>query len=100
MPSDRLIEFRGMRVAEEWPAHLEASQLEEFVYPNGLEMTRVRYGDESDDTIDSARPCHDCAAILGEFHAVGCDMERCPNCGGQLFVCDCDWPEDPGDDET
>ena len=33
--------------------------------------------------------CHDCGAKEGEYHQPGCDMERCPFCGGQLISCDC-----------
>jgi hypothetical protein len=33
--------------------------------------------------------CHDCNAVHGEFHHPGCDMERCPVCGGQLISCGC-----------
>ena len=33
--------------------------------------------------------CHDCGAKEGELHKYGCDMERCPFCGGQLFSCNC-----------
>lgn len=31
--------------------------------------------------------CHDCDAKVGELHMLGCDMERCPVCGGQLISC-------------
>lgn len=33
--------------------------------------------------------CHDCGAMEGEYHAHGCDMERCPFCLGQLISCGC-----------
>ena len=29
------------------------------------------------------------AALEGEYHGLGCDLERCPFCGGQLISCDC-----------
>ena len=33
--------------------------------------------------------CHDCRVMEGELHQHGCDMERCPFCGGQLISCPC-----------
>lgn len=33
--------------------------------------------------------CHDCGAKEGELHDYGCDMERCPFCGGQIITCIC-----------
>jgi hypothetical protein len=53
--------------------------------PNGVEMPRVRYGDEGEDWGATERPCHDCAAIKGEYHVLERDVARCPACGGQLW---------------
>jgi hypothetical protein len=33
------------------------------------------------------RDCHDCGASPGEYHELGCDVERCPRCGYQLLTC-------------
>lgn len=33
--------------------------------------------------------CPACGQSVGELHIAGCDMELCPNCSEQYFVCDC-----------
>jgi hypothetical protein len=31
--------------------------------------------------------CMRCDALVGEWHELGCQMEGCPYCGGQLLLC-------------
>jgi hypothetical protein len=87
------IVYRGMRMLAGWPERIRAAQAEMTCRPNGVEMERLRYGAEPEDWGADERPCHDCGAIKGEFHVRGCDVERCPACGGQFGGCDCDWPD-------
>jgi hypothetical protein len=61
-------------------------------FGDGREYPRVRYGDE--DHTDIPDRCHDCGAPHGGFHHPGCDVERCPRCGGQAISCECTPDED------
>lgn len=42
--------------------------------------------------------CHDCGVAACGYHHPGCDVERCPKCGGQLISCGCLDDEDDYDD--
>jgi len=44
-------------------------------------LDRVRH-----DVSEIAR-CESCYVMPGGLHHFGCDLERCPNCGGQLIAC-------------
>jgi len=87
--------FRGQGVHPDWPELLRQAQLQTTVSIGGQVFPRLRYGSEGKGWCSAAKPCHDCAAIKGEFHGPGCDMERCPACGGQAISCGC-LDEEPG----
>jgi hypothetical protein len=47
----------------------------------------------------AARRCGDCGVARGGLHHLGCDIQRCPVCRGQLISCGCRFDEDPLDDD-
>lgn len=62
---------------------------------------RVPYGREGSDWgARRGNPCGDCGVPPFTFHHPGCDIERCPRCGGQLISCWCSepiWEDEAGD---
>ena len=88
-PKARVI-YNGVSVVAEWPAKIVEAQEQPTIWIAGVECVRVRYGAEADDWGAGTRPCHDCAVVKGQIHVLGCDVERCPKCGGQLISCECD----------
>ena len=83
------VTFNGTKVLAGWPEHLEVSQAITVFHINGKEYPRVPYGNETGYKQESTLSCRDCAAVKGQFHAFGCDMERCPLCDEQALFCGC-----------
>lgn len=76
-------------MTKDWAASIAAAQRKTTCWKNGKEFERIKYGCEEDDWGATSHPCGDCGVQKGEYHVPGCDVERCPSCGGQAIGCEC-----------
>jgi hypothetical protein len=86
----KFVKYKGHRMVSYWPKQIKRAQK---IKSLRRILDRVKYGDEADDWGANRGPCGDCAVIKGQFHVLGCDVEQCPSCGGQLISCDCNFVE-------
>ncbi len=90
----KLVVHNGAEMAEGWPERIAEAQHQRTYLIEGRHYLRIPYGDEEVDWGADKQPCHDCAVVKGQLHVSGCDVERCPRCGGQAISCDCRYEEE------
>jgi len=85
----RLVQFNGTQVIEGWPEKVEEAQRQTYAILGKKRYNRIPYGQGILYPKVGPKPCHDCCAMPGQLHVHGCDMEECPKCHGQFFICGC-----------
>lgn len=94
--NNEMVVYNGVPIHRSWPAEIVDAQNFPALVLDQVRFPRLPYGSSGSDWDTEMTPdrrCHDCAVAPGQYHAFGCDWERCPRCLGQLLSCEC-WSDD------
>lgn len=67
----------------------QGCEITHLEFENGETHQRIPF--QPDEFMGDASDIHcgDCNTHPGGYHHLGCDMEECPRCHGQLLSCEC-----------
>jgi hypothetical protein len=71
----------------------------DVLHRDGRRVDLMPYGAEPG-WLRGAERCGDCGVTRGGWHHPGCDLQRCPLCGGQLLSCGCRFDEDGPEEDA
>ena len=71
-----------------WLKKIDEAQRQPTEQIGTMSYERIKYGPDYPQLTLKPR-CRDCAVALGQYHVIGCCVERCARCGGQAITCLC-----------